>query len=140
MRICRNCGAALGDGERFCSSCGTKVEENTFNGQYQGQNSGYGQYNPQQNAPTSGLAIASLVLGIIGVFASWFTVMIPSILGLIFGAVALKQCKERNLNGRGLALAGFICSIVVMVICLIMFILALACGAWAYGFLNSFYY
>ena len=36
MRICRNCGAALGDEERFCSSCGTKVEENTFNGQYQG--------------------------------------------------------------------------------------------------------
>jgi hypothetical protein len=49
---------------------------------------------------TNGLAIASLVLGIIGgVF-----------LAVIFGFVALSQIRKRPQNGRGLAIAGLIIS------------------------------
>lgn len=49
---------------------------------------------------TNGLAIASLVLGILWLYG------IGSILALVFGYVALNQIKRRNENGRGLAIAG----------------------------------
>jgi hypothetical protein len=50
-------------------------------------------------APTSGFAIASLVLGLL---------VLPSPLGLIFGLIALSQIKKTqgNLKGRGIAIAG----------------------------------
>jgi hypothetical protein len=71
----------------------------------------YGQQ-PQQivyhhygSAPTrtSGLAIASLVLGIIWLY--W----IGSILAVIFGHVAISQMKkDPQIGGRGLAIAGLV--------------------------------
>jgi hypothetical protein len=61
---------------------------------------------PYAYAPgrTSGLAIASLVLGIVWVF--W----IGSILAVIFGHVALSQVKRSlgAVRGRGLAIAGLV--------------------------------
>jgi Domain of unknown function (DUF4190) len=50
--------------------------------------------------PTNGLAIASLVLGIIWLY--W----IGSILAVIFGHIALRQTRQRGEGGRGLAIAG----------------------------------
>jgi hypothetical protein len=47
---------------------------------------------------TSGFAVASLVLGIVG----------GSILAIIFGFVALSQIKKRGQQGRGMAIAGVI--------------------------------
>ncbi|MFF1822028.1 DUF4190 domain-containing protein [Kribbella sp. NPDC058245] len=49
---------------------------------------------------TNGLAIASLILGIIGVI----------LFSVITGVIALRQVKERNQNGRGLAIAGLVIS------------------------------
>jgi len=59
---------------------------------------------------TSGLAIASLVLGISGLF----TCGIGSIVGLILGIVAMSQVKKSNglVGGYGIALAGTIISAV----------------------------
>ena len=54
----------------------------------------------QQSPGTNGLAIASLVLGIIWIY--W----IGSILAVIFGHVALAQIKKSGQGGRGLAIAG----------------------------------
>jgi hypothetical protein len=57
---------------------------------------------------TSGLAIASLVLGIFGLF----TCGISAVVGLIFGIVAMSQIKNSNgaLGGHVLALVGTIFS------------------------------
>src|SRR5687768_7441938 len=57
---------------------------------------------------TSGLAIASLILGILSmVGAALF--LIPPILAIIFGHVAVAKCaKNPNLGGRGLGIAGFV--------------------------------
>ena len=53
--------------------------------------------------PTSGMAIASMVLGILWLY--W----VGSILAVIFGHIALSQCKQDpNLGGKGMAIAGVV--------------------------------
>lgn len=76
---------------QFCSSCGV----NTFQ---PGTSTGV----VSANAATNGLAIASLVLGIVWVF------YIGSILALIFGLVAHKQIKVTGQSGKGMATAGIV--------------------------------
>ncbi|GAA5077328.1 hypothetical protein HNP84_003698 [Thermocatellispora tengchongensis] len=51
---------------------------------------------------TNGLAIASLVLGLIGFISCGFT----SVLAVIFGHVALGQIRRDRTDGHGMALAG----------------------------------
>lgn len=51
---------------------------------------------------TEGLAIASMVLGIVWVF--W----IGSILAVIFGHVALRNIKRNQTGGRGMAITGLV--------------------------------
>jgi len=51
---------------------------------------------------TNGLAVASLVLGILWIY--W----IGSVLALVFGYVAMIQIRERNEGGHGLAVAGIV--------------------------------
>jgi hypothetical protein len=55
-----------------------------------------------QSPGTNGLAVASLVLGIIWLY--W----LGSILAVIFGHVALSQIARSGQNGRGLAIAGLV--------------------------------
>ena len=56
-----------------------------------------------QQGRTSGLAIASMVLGILWIY--W----IGSLLAVIFGHVAINQTgKDPTLRGRGMAIAGLV--------------------------------
>jgi hypothetical protein len=64
----------------------------------------YGYGHPQPATGTNGFAIASLVLA-----------FFCSILGLIFGIVALNQIKKRPQGGRGLAIAGIVISVLGMI-------------------------
>ena len=72
----------------------------------------YGQYPPPyppsgfQHAPTNGLAIASLVLGIVG----WIPCGVGSIVAIVLGFVARSQIRasQGRQGGDGLALAGII--------------------------------
>ena len=67
---------------------------------------GYGQppypYPFPPARPTNGMAIASMVLGIVWVY--W----IGSILALIFGYVALKEIRRSKQGGEGMAIAGIV--------------------------------
>lgn len=56
---------------------------------------------------TNGMAIASLVLGIVSLACSHCITAIP---GVIFGHIALKQIRESGgtQTGRGLAMAGLV--------------------------------
>jgi hypothetical protein len=67
---------------------------------------GYWQPGPYQQVQpqrvTDGLAIASMVLGIVWVF--W----IGSILAVIFGHVALRRIAREGKAGRGMAIAGLV--------------------------------
>jgi hypothetical protein len=62
--------------------------------------------------PKNGLAIASLVFGIIGVFTSWILVGIPfCIVGLVLAAVG-----KRRSGDKGMAIAGLVLSIIGIVV------------------------
>lgn len=57
--------------------------------------------------PTNGMAVASLVLGIVSLACSQCITAIP---GVIFGHIALKQIRESRgtQGGRGLAIGGLV--------------------------------
>jgi hypothetical protein len=76
----------------------------------------------QAKSPTNGLAIASMVLGIIWV---WW---VGSILAVIFGHVALRQIARDGKQGRGMAIAGLVLGY-VGVATLAIFIALLIAGA-----------
>jgi type II secretory pathway pseudopilin PulG len=63
---------------------------------------------------TSGMAITSLVLGILGIFTCGLT----ALFGLIFGIIAMSKVRNSGgkLSGHGLALAGVIVSAIFLVV------------------------
>jgi hypothetical protein len=130
--FCEKCGNLLGPSSQFCDKCGTPVGvvasapegASGFPTQpgagaplppppppavaYGAPPSmapppGYGQP-PPVGQTTNGLAIASLVLGIVWVFG------ISSILAVIFGFVARKQIRQSGgrQGGGGMAIAGIV--------------------------------
>ena len=86
-------------------------------------------YQPQPQSaypaqPSNGLAVASMVLGIVGlVFAfvpivgviAWPLV----ILGIVFGGIAINKANQTPGAPKGMAIAGLTCSIVGLAICII---------------------
>ena len=75
------------------------------------------QYAPQPG--TSGLAIASLVLGILWIYG------IGSVLAVIFGAVALNKISDDpRIGGKGMAIAGLVLGIIGSVLLVIILIAA----------------
>jgi hypothetical protein len=76
---------------------------------------------PYRQQGTNGLAIASLVLGIVGM-------VFGSILAVVFGHVALGQIRRSGQGGRGLAIAGLVLGYLGIVGTLIV-VLVLAAGA-----------
>ncbi|MHC4112633.1 MAG: DUF4190 domain-containing protein, partial [Planctomycetota bacterium] len=69
---------------------------------------------PLPSAKTSGLAIASLVLGICGIFTCGLTAIIGLILGIV-GLCAISKRAEQ-LKGKGLAITGIVLSAISIVL------------------------
>ena len=92
--FCNRCGANIPDGSTFCPSCGNQ----------------FGNVAPK--TPGLGLAIASMVLGIISLLCFPY---ITGVLAVIFGAVAKnKGCRS------GMATAGIVCGIVGVALWVVM--------------------
>jgi Na+/proline symporter len=70
----------------------------------------------------SGLAVASLVCSLVGLIPCFWLIQIPALLGAIFGIIGLKQTKSGERGGRGLAMAGMIIGIILVVACAIFWI------------------
>ncbi len=71
-------------------------------------------YNAGEKRPGSGLAVASMILGIIALCLGvcWYYISIPAaVLSIIFAAVTLGGHR----GGKGMAIAGLVCSIVSLV-------------------------
>lgn len=63
---------------------------------------------PPMVRPTSGLATASMVLGIIGLLVGWCMLGIPSIVAVFLGHAALRETRTGERGGHGMAVAGLI--------------------------------
>jgi hypothetical protein len=118
---CTNCGAQNPDGSSFCQKCGAALGTAAAPTPV---------IQPVAIArKTSGMAVASLVLGILG-----FMTGITAVLAIIFGAVALGQiAKDPGLDGKGMAIAGLVMGIVVVVGWLLVFLFVFALTATAFN-------
>ncbi|MFU8874355.1 DUF4190 domain-containing protein [Micromonospora sp. SL4-19] len=61
-----------------------------------------------QPALTSGMATASLVLGILGVLGGWCLFGLPCILAVVLGHLALRETRDGTRSGHGMAVAGLV--------------------------------
>jgi uncharacterized membrane protein YvbJ len=115
---CPKCGEQNPDNSSFCGKCGAALTLT--------QTASVPQ-RPLETARTSGLAIASLVLGIAG-----FLINPLSILAIIFGAIAMSQTgRNPNLKGRGMAVAGLVLGIVVAAFWIIIIVFVGSAFWWA---------
>lgn len=85
---CTRCGRESPEGSAQCIHCGGPLAARPL----------------MARARTSGMAVASLVLGIVG----FFLFAIPALIGLVLGIVSLRAINrsQGRLRGQGLAIAG----------------------------------
>ena len=115
-RFCPSCGTGLDGAPRFCPDCGANLQADggasappppppAWGGQQ-------GAWPAQQQTKTNGLAIASLVLGILWLY--W----IGSVLAVVFGFIARSQIDSSNgtQTGRGMATAGIVLGLLGVVL------------------------
>jgi hypothetical protein len=86
-------------------------------------------YAPMTPAKSTGLAVTSLVLGIISLFVclSWAAAAC-GVLAIVFGAIALNKVKAGTGGGHGMAKAGLIMGCVGLALDVIFIILVLTIG------------
>lgn len=101
--FCPQCGAKNPDSNKFCSKCGAALKAEAA---------------PAAPTPvaaggkTSGMSIAALIMGILGLIFLWPL----SILAIIFGGVGMSQTgKDPTLKGRGMAVTGLVLGILGIV-------------------------
>ena len=118
-KFCTNCGTRLEENVKFCTSCGKPVEEG---GQAQSYNSQV-VVNNGTSQPTNGIAIAGFVVSLVSLGCCGLC----SIVGLILSIIGLVKAKDYNGNSKGLAIAGIIIS-AISILLLIVYIIF--CIAW----------
>lgn len=121
---CPKCGTQSSESDVYCRKCGQPLNRSTPSSTT---------IATQTPAPpvaivaqgaiakrTSGLAVASLVLGILGIW----------ILAVIFGGIAISQTgKDPNLSGRGMAIAGLILGMVGFLITILVVVAIVGAAA-----------
>ena len=112
MGFCSSCGTELVSGAAFCSKCGQPTKSADVSEQLSTPGPG--------PVRTSGLAIASLVLGLL-----WLSGL-GSLLAVIFGTQARRQMRnDPGLRGAGLATAGIVLGWVGVSAVALLFLFAL---------------
>ena len=150
MATCGSCGTTLADGNHFCPACGQPVAAPTVTDTVPPPPPpppappGYS-YAPTippatgaapvgSVARTNGFAIASLVLGCVGIF----TCGLGSVLAVIFGFIARNQIRQRGEQGNGMALAGIILGFVFLAL-FVIYVIVVAITASGDGGMNQNY-
>lgn len=82
---------------------------------------------PQQQQQGNGMAVAGLVLGIIGLVLCWipFLGWILALLGVIFGALGMSKAKKIGGRGNGMAIAGLVTGALGLLVGIVLFVLAM---------------
>jgi len=84
-------------------------------------------YGPQFGyIPTSGLAVTSLVLGLVALvlFCVWPIAIPCGVIAIILGAFGVSECRGPNppKNGMGMAVAGIVCSAISVGLYVLVFV------------------
>ena len=151
---CTNCGNYNPEEAKVCSSCGSPLSTGTATRQ-ENPTAGYQPYNPQQTygqtpyasqpvtpteIPGKGAGIASLILGILSlVFFCLYYISIPAgIAGIVTGCVAISKAKSVGAK-NGMGVAGIVCSIIGMVICIAITVAAVGFLVTEFGDFTEFF-
>ncbi len=138
--FCSKCGANIPNDAKFCPECGAKAA--VFPGKTQtGANPSY--QTPERKpweemppAPSNGFAIAGFVLSLVAIFL--FPYFIVQILALIFSGIGLSRADRLNGSGKGLAIAGIVISIILLIIAIIVWAIIGTTVFWGLSFLNYY--
>lgn len=79
----------------------------------------------QQPRTGNGKAVAALVFGILSIVFCWLSFFdaVFVILGVVFGLIALNETKHRGAPGRGMAVAGLVCTAVGAIVATVLTVL-----------------
>ncbi len=125
---CPNCGTELNNNETFCTNCGkrvdgaidtpTGVESSNTNTENKVEETVQQANQPvaANTAKYNSTVITGFVISIISIF---IISIILGPVGAVLSAIGLKQVSETNEKGKGLAIAGIIIGIAVIVIMVI---------------------
>ncbi|MFY9232829.1 MAG: hypothetical protein WAO58_00020 [Fimbriimonadaceae bacterium] len=140
MKACPTCGTNAPLDAGFCQKCGHQFRT-SFSGQDRTQAfqqmspppvGGYPYPADQQRTGNEGFAIASMVLGIIGVITSfWCFGVIPSILAVVFANSGMRSAN------RGMAIAGQVTGwvgIAIGIVFTILFLVAMSQSPYRYRY------
>lgn len=122
---CRKCGRELPENATVCGYCGTPTDpKNPYT---------YGGTPQNMDGGANGMAIASMVLGIVAILLSccmggkWITVIV-SVIGLVLGIFALQ--KPNYGNSKAMAAAGIICSVIALVMKVILILVGVGVASY----------
>jgi hypothetical protein len=78
---------------------------------------------PQQQTPSSTLAVLSLIFGILGLISACCAFGIPSAAAVILGHFALHETKDGKKSGNGMATAGLVIGYIVVIPAIVLSIM-----------------
>ena len=85
-----------------------------------------GGYPGYQPTPSSALAIASLILGVVGLLSGWLVFGgVLGLVGVILGIVALVKVKKGTASGKGMAIGGIVTGVLGMIVAAVVLILSM---------------
>lgn len=122
---CRICGHINPNTENYCKLCGSQLTPN--NGPQATYSASYNTYNTSSYDPRGDAATPSMIIGIVALVLSVSTCL--SLVGIIVGIIGLIKSSinlKKNQGTRSKALAGFICSIIAIVLGILMFAYVIA--------------
>ena len=127
--ICPNCKNEIKDNEKACKKCGAIVgiQKNKNNPDFEGVH--IDKYTvhlddkpSDKNNNVNPKALASSIISIMSLFLLGFI----SIIGIMFGIIALKEIKTNNpkdLNGKKLAIIGIVIGLISLILYAILFLI-----------------
>ena len=113
--VCQNCGQQIADGSTVCPHCQAVQQPGPAPAQPAASFQPF--YAPPPPVPaavqrTSGLAIASMVVGIVSILVScilWPLGAVLAAVALVLGIVGLNETsKDPSVGGKGMAIAGIV--------------------------------
>lgn len=91
----------------------------------------YGPLYPPVAQPRNGMGTAGMVLGIVGLVLGWLPMIgwlafVLALVGLPLSGVGYSRTKRGEATNRGPAIAGIVCNIITLVVCVLGFIVMVA--------------